>query len=425
MFTKQASRNGDLSVFLFWSPFATNPRASESIFDKNSVRLRRQYMKYLTLSFVILLTLSTVHRAQTPQVASSIHDFIKINSQILNEERTILVRVPANYRDPSTRFPAIYMLDAHAPQNAMMVGLVEQQAWGGVTPEMIVVGIQNTERTRDLTPTKEGRATVGGGLDRFLEFIEKEVIPLVEKNYRTQPYRVFAGHSYGGLAVVYSMLTRPRIFDAYIAASPTLHYDNDLVIKRAEEAFKQNKEWDKTLFASIGDEPEYVKGFNAFQTLLKKSDLKKLKYDFQVYKDENHGSTVLRSYYAGLRKVFDSWAPPAEISVTSLENHYESLSKRFGYKIAVPEALQNRAAYSLLRANQIDEAIRYFKKNVENYPNSANTYDSLAEAYEKSGQVKQALENYEKAYKMAELRGESQLAVSSKASFARLAAKIK
>ncbi|MEP6903584.1 MAG: alpha/beta hydrolase-fold protein, partial [Actinomycetota bacterium] len=243
-------------------------------------------------------------------VASVVHTQYKINSLALGEERTILVRVPSNYELTDERFPVIYMTDAHPPQNAMMAGIIEQQAWSGMMPEMILVGIQNTNRSRDLTPTDDGKGGQVGGASKFLQFIETEVIPLVEKNYRTQPFRIFAGHSLGGLFAVYAFAARPDLFNAYIAASPVLDWDKDYVIKLVEELFKQNKDWKKTMFISIGNEPDYVKGFNAFQDLLKKAKPKNFEYEFREFKDENHASSVLPSYYAGLRKIFAGWTPP-------------------------------------------------------------------------------------------------------------------
>lgn len=176
----------------------------------------------LLFGIFFLFCLSFGVFGQNQQVASVVHTQYKINSQYLNEERTILVRVPANYARTGEKFPVVYMLDAHPPQNAMMAGIIEQQAWGGMMPEMIVVGIQNTNRGRDLTPTAlEARPGSGGG-DKFLDFLEKEVMPMVEKNYRTEPFRVFAGHSLGGLTAVYAFVSRPDLFNAYIAASPVL-----------------------------------------------------------------------------------------------------------------------------------------------------------------------------------------------------------
>ena len=383
-------------------------------------------MKNKLLSGIIFVfCLSFAVSGQNQQIASVVHTQYKINSQILGEERTVLVRVPANYAGRDEKYPVVYMLDAHAPQNAMMIGLIEQQAWGGMMPEMIVVGIQNTNRGRDLTPTVlEARPGSGGG-DKFLDFLEKEVVPMVEKNYRTQPFRVFAGHSLGGLTAVYAFVSRPDMFNAYIAASPVLHWDNDFVIKRAEEVFKQNKDWKKTMFIGLGNEPDYTRGFNSFQNLLKKMKPRNFEYEFREFPDDNHGSVVLPAYYAGFRKIFAGWTPPAAGNLGDLETHYRKLSERFGYEIKVPEATLNQIGYRLLNANQFADAISAFRKNVENYPNSANVYDSLAEAYEKNGQLKLAAENYEKAYKRAAVNNETQLAQTAKANFDRISAKLK
>ncbi len=375
------------------------------------------------MALVFLFCFSFGIFAQTQQIASVVHTPHTINSQILNEERTILVRVPPDYQT-GKKYPVLYMLDAHSPQNAMMVSIIEQQVWGEMMPEMLVVGIQNTNRTRDMTPTKTERAGSGGG-EKFLEFIEKEVIPLVEKNYRTQPFRVFAGHSLGGLTAVYAFVSRPDLFNAYIAASPVLHWDNKFVVKRAEELFKQNRVFDKTLFIALGDEPNYSDGFNSFQNLLKQAKPKNLEYELREFKDENHGSIVLPAYYYGLRKVFEGWQPPASGSISDLENHYKKLSKRFGYEILIPEDLLNRAGYQMMNAGKIAEAIEIFRKNVANYPNSSNVYDSLGEAFEKNGQMKQAAENYKKAYNLAKAQSDERLAEIYKTNLDRVSEKLK
>ena len=370
---------------------------------------------------ILLLTGLTAAFSQPRQVVSAVHFQHTIKSQAVGEDRTILVKVPVNYERSEARYPVVYMLDAHHPQNAMMAGLIEQQVWGDVMPESIIVGIQNTNRLRDMTPTPGDRPGAGGA-DKFLQFIETEVIPFVDKNYRTQPFRSIAGHSLAGLFVVNAFVERPDSFNAYIAASPNVHWDNNYVIKRAEEAFRKRKEWNKFLFVALGDEPAYTAGYTRFQELLDQSKLKGLEYGFRHFKDENHGSVVLPAYYAGLRKVYTGWTPPANGTVTDLENHYRKLSSRYGYTIQVPEALLNRVGYQMLQAGRTAEAIDVFKKNVANYPRSANVYDSLAEAFEKNGQKSNARENYEKAWKMAEQNGETQLAATAKGNFERIAA---
>lgn len=379
----------------------------------------------LLLSIVFIFCFSLNIFSQSTQVASVVHTQYKINSQVLGEERTILVRVPLNYERTTEKFPVLYMLDAHPPQNSMMAGIIEQQVWGGQIPDMILVGIQNTNRTRDLTPTQVAGEEGSGGSEKFMQFLETEVIPLIEKNYRTQPFRIFAGHSFGGLTAVYAFATRPDLFNAYIAASPTLDWDNNFVIKRTEDLFKQRKDFKKTMFFGIGDEPDVIKGFNSFKDLLKKASPKGIDYEFRQFPEENHPSVVLQAYYWGLRKIFAGWMPPQNGSVSDLENHYKKLTDRFGYKILIPENTLNQIGYQLLRADRKTEAIDVFRKNAENYPDSANVYDSLAESYEKNDQLKQAKENYEKAYKMAESQGNQRLAQSSKANYERISAKLK
>ncbi len=347
-----------------------------------------------------------------------------IRSAALGEERSVLVRVPPGYDRSTERYPVIYMLDGHGSYLSMMPGIIESQAWGGQMPEVILVSIQNTDRTRDLTPTKTERAG-SGGIDKFLDFLQNEVMPLVEKNYRTAPYRIFAGHSLGGLAVIYSFVTRPEMFNAYIAASPVLHWDKGFVLKRTEEALKQNKDWNKTMFLGIGDEPDYLDGFNSFKNLLDKVKPKNFSYEFRQFKDDNHGSVPLPAYYAGLRKIFKGWALPPVQSLKEMEDHYRELSKKFGYEIKPPEDILNQLGFELLRAKNIAGAIEAFKRNTELYPSSANTYDSLASAYEADGDLKEARELFEKAYKMAETSGEIGLAKSSRENFERLTAKLK
>ena len=112
-------------------------------------------------------------------------------------------------------------------------------------------------------------------------------------------------------------------------------------------------------------------------------------------------------------------------SVADLENHYKKLSKRFGYKIFIPEDLLNRAGYQMMNANKLAEAIEIFKTNVKNYPNSANVYDSLGEAYEKNGQLKEAKENFEKAYNIAKEQGDERRAPLFKANLDRVSDKMK
>ncbi len=378
----------------------------------------------------VFLTLSIAFSALAQQVTTKpVTGFISFShtfkSQIMDEERTILVHVPPNYADSDEKYPVVYMFDASPTQMEMMVGIMEQQASSGQIPAMILVGITNTNRNLDLTPTPNGFPGERGGGEKFMQFMEKEVVPLIEKGYQTQPFRILAGHSFGGLMVVYSLATRPDLFDGYIASSPALHWDNRLVIKQTEELFKQKRELKKTMFLAIADESGFLGDANSFRDVVKRTNPKGFDYEFREYKDETHSSGSLLHYYAGLRKIFAGWAAPETELFEDLQSYYKNLSKRFGFTVLIPEGKYAQFAAKSAQANQFEDAISILKKAVESYPKSCAALNALAVVYERNGQIRYAKDFFEKAYKLAESQHNDQIATPAKANFDRLAAKLK
>jgi hypothetical protein len=364
-----------------------------------------------TFPFAVVLFLLSLAVAAFGQ-GDTTNNRVAIKSEVLGEDRVILVRTPPGYERDGRRYPVLYLTDgdAHLGHTASTIEFLSRN---GRMPEMIVVAITNTDRTRDLTPTNasmwrpdgtEAKMPTSGGADKFLKFIETELIPKVEKDYRTQPYRVFAGHSFGGLFAIHALLTRPEAFNAYIAVSPSMHWDNQLLSRKAEEFFRDRKELDRTLYFTLANEGGAMReGFDRFKGILGKSKPKGFEWGAMLMEDEDHGSVVMRSHYQGFRKVFDGWQATeaiAEGGAPAIEGHYKQLSTRFGYAITPPEPLMNNLGYRLMADGKMDEAIAVFKSNVERYPHSANVYDSLAEAYEKTGKLDLARPNYEKAVQL-------------------------
>lgn len=394
--------------------------------------------KALTRVFALLVLIcSSASAQQVPPGVTA----LKINSAVLGEERTILVRVPPGYDTNKLRYPVIYMTDGNA-HIGHTSSTVEFLARNGRMSEMIVVGIINTDRTRDLSPTHVKTTVAGGGsalqfptsggADKFIKFIETELIPEIEKRYRVHPYRILAGHSLGGLFTIHTMISRPELFNSYVAVSPALQWDNQVAVKRAEDFFKARKELDVALFMSLGREPGPIEdGFYQLKQVLEKNQTKGFDWKAQVLDDEDHGSVVLHSHYLALRKVFDGWQVPRDPETgrftgdfKSVEEHYQKLTKKFRYEIPVPENLVNQLGYQSLFAERFDEAIAIFKTNVERYPESANVYDSLAEAYEKTGKIELAAPLYEKAQTLGQQNQDPNLAIY-KANFERVSEKLK
>ena len=384
----------------------------------------------LIVSLMFLLLLSSAVAGQ------GYVNKLTIKSNVLGEDRVILVRTPAGYDKNKLSYPVLYMTDGDAHM-AHTAATVEFLSRNGRMSELIIVGITNTDRTRDLTPTKAvgpdaGTAPTAGGADKFLKFIETELIPEIEKNYRVQPYRILAGHSLGGLFAVYTMITRPELFKSYVAVSPSLQWSDEATLKQAEEFLKTRKELNATLFTSLGNEPGHIgDSFELFKQALAKSQIKGFEWEAEQLKDEDHGSVVLRSHYMGMRKVYDGWQMPRDAAtgayeggLKGVEEHYQKLTAKFGYPIPVPESVINQLGYQYLQAGKSEEAIAAFKVNIERYPNSANVYDSLGEAYERGGRIDLATPLYEKAQTLGKQNNDPNAAVFAQ-NYARASEKMK
>lgn len=390
----------------------------------------------LLCTLTILLLISAAAIAQPP--SGTVKRFT-IKSTVLGEDRIILVRTPAGYETNKLSYPVLYMTDGDGHMNHT-ASTIEFLTQNGRIPDLIVVGVTNTDRTRDLTPAQSSdkdangnlRWPTSGGADNFLKFFETELIPEVEKEFRVQPYRIFAGHSLGGLFAIHAMITKPGLFNSYVAVSPSLQWANDEELKRAETFLKNQKELKVTLFVSIGNEPGAIgDDFDKFKAALEKSNIKDFDWQAERMMDEDHGSVVLRSHYFGLRKVYDGWQGPRDPKsgavlggLKGADAHYKKLSEKFGYSIPTPEALINQIGYQFIFDGKPDEAIAVFKTNVERYPGSANVYDSLAEAYERGGRIDLAEPLYDKARTLGEQNNDPNAPVY-KTNYERAHAKLK
>ena len=376
------------------------------------------------LSIVTLLCLAVgIAHAGEPII---IGDTVTIQSKIMGEERSFLVSTPPEY-DSGGRFPVLYMTDGSGHFTHTR-GTVDFLADNGLMPQVIIVAVNNTDRTRDLTPTRvdpqenDGPGydtSTSGGAPVFLDFFEKELIPYVDSHYRTQPLRLFSGHSFGGLFALNAFFSRPEMFDMVLSVGPSLDWDEDLPVRQAKEFFENRKELNAVLFVAMANEEEGDPRPNRLDRLegeLKKADATGFEWQVMRFPDETHGSVVLRAHYWGLRKAFDGWTLPADPEAgyftggaEDIKKHYDRLSKRFGFAVIPAENTINNVGYRILGAEDYDGAIAVFRYNVELYPESANVYDSLGEAFENAGQLDEALANYSKAVANAAEFGDDRL----------------
>lgn len=366
---------------------------------------------------ILLLSLLTAFPtsnlvAQEMDAPITVGEQFVIKSRELDQERTVWLYLPDSYETGDQAYPVLYMTDARA-HFFHFAGIVDFLAQVNRIPEMIIVAVVNIDRTYDLTTpaNEEDAATFGktGGADRFISFFRSELIPYIEANYRTQPYRIHVGHSFGGLFVAHSFITDPNIFDAYFAISPVNSWNNNNLIKQMDEVLADFPLTRKFFYQTVGSESEQMaKGMQDMADVFAKYPDQGVQFTSMYMEEENHGSTPHRTLYNALELLYDGWifeigaALAEKRPLKAIDQHYEDLSNRFGYEISTPEPLLNNFAYRIMGQGDNSVALNLFEANVKRHPESANVYDGLGDVYMATGKVAQALKNYKTAVKLGE-----------------------
>ncbi len=342
-----------------------------------------------------ILIISFLVSLLTAQI--SIGDYMGIYSEVLNEKRVLLVHLPDNYDDDNVRFPVLYLLDGDAYFNYLTC-YQEYLEESGILPPMIIIGIRNVDRTRDFTPSADAKEPTSGGADNFIKFLETELIPAVEENFKAAPYRILFGHSLGGLLTLYTLQARPDLFEAYLAVSPALHYDDNFLSGYTNPAISGLTK-EKFVYISIGEsESGLLPPLRKYEQHLERIYPLNLKKEVEVMENTDHRTVVPPSIASGLELLYPSWRFPARDivgGIQAIQRHYNDLSKRYGYEITPSEDVVNNIGYMLLERGYLSRAVAVFKYNTELYPNSPNVYDSLGECYLKIEQYELAQTNFE------------------------------
>lgn len=364
---------------------------------------------HLLLTLALFLSISLY--AQEKGKPITIGYETELESKVLGETRPLLIHLPDNYEGSDRTYPVVYLLDGHGHFHHT-TGTMRFLSRSDRMPEAIVVGIPNTkDRTRDLTPPETGEEKqwpTAGGADNMLEFMGSELIPYIDQNYRTTPYKVLIGHSFGGLFAIHALVHRPELFDAYLAISPSLWWDNQLLVEQAETFLEENPEHKAKLYMTMGDEGgAMLGGAWKLAAILEEKAPESLEWEFHLMEAEDHGSIPHRSTYNGFETLFSDWRLKDPLAVyeqgglEAIQAHYAKLQQTYGGKEAkAPEGMINSLGYYLLNNDKVDEAIEVFAQNVKDYPKSSNVYDSLGEGYKVKGEKQKAVEYYKKSLEL-------------------------
>ena len=338
-----------------------------------------------------------------------------ITSQKLNEDREIFIGLPPSYdKNPSQKYPILLLLDGDFLFNPFQGALSYGYYWDDL-PEVIIIGIsqnKNNERETDCT-VEEATGLPSEKGELFFEFIGMELIPYIQKKYRTAPFKLIAGLDTTAAFSNFYLYKENPVFDAYISMSP------ELTTGMEEQIPERLATIEKPVFyyhsSADGDVKKMRKRIQALDELAKKITKPTLSYKFDDFKGASHYSLVLNSIPSALYHIFSIYQPISTTEfqekivtlpsgyVDYLAKKYELLEKTFSMKLtirlndfkAIEAAILKNKAYA-----EFDQLAQLARKN---YPKSMLADYHMAQLYEKTGDTKKAIKTYQSAFQKEEI----------------------
>lgn len=234
-----------------------------------------------------------------------------IISEEVGDTFYIYIRVPKNYSLSNNTYPVLYLLDGDISFN-MATSIIRYMQYGSYLPDLIIVGIgygtmmsdeEKNFRERDYSISHIDQLPISGKGENFLKFIKNELIPFVEKEYRVNSDKTLSGFSLGGLFTIYTLLNEPELFKSYIAGSPYLFKDINLLIKMQGIINFQEK---KKLFISLGEQETIEEYFSPVGKLMERLNNKSnIQTKFEIFKNGTHFTTPSEALVYGLKFIFN------------------------------------------------------------------------------------------------------------------------
>ncbi len=355
-------------------------------------------------------------QAKTEEIARD--EKVNSYSRILDEKRTIFIHLPKDYALSGKRYPVLYVLDAEFffQQVVSAVEFLSELKYVNVQPipQMIIVGIANVDRNRDYTPTyapeQPGglRYPTSGKAERFLEFLTAELFTFVDSGYRTEPFRVLSGWSFGGLLAIYTYFEHNQFFSAYLAISPSLWWDGDLYVKKTDAYLSRGQLSTKPLVVTIGaleggDMGRSVK--EGFSPKMRKSLGEKAAFTLIEIPEEGHTYVPYKAYYQGLLALFADWVMPNEVmkdGFGGIRSFYKNKSIKYGFTIDIPESAYFRLASKYFNEGNRKKAVEIAKEYVSKFPESSYAHYYLGMRAQAVGDFRLAKKSFLRAIDIEE-----------------------
>lgn len=326
----------------------------------------------------------------------------KLQSKILGGEVTYLEHLPEGYDKSNKEYPVIFMMNGQdIPTFAHAAATLDYLSNDRI-PDIILIGISNTgaAQTSIACPDDSGKIK---GADNFYNFLEKELLPEIKKNYRTNDYKILMGQSNMGIFVLHTFVNNPDLFNAYIVSSPMLKWCPDYYLSKTKELFTTNKTLKKKLYVSYGnlDYVEVLSHIDAFEEILKKQSSKEFEWKLDLI--ENCGHVPQVTLNNALLFFFSECTFTPELkklNVEEIKTHFQKLSKEYGFTVQPKGGVLFDMVYDLRSEKNYAKAVDISKYLVSLYPNSAMYYYGLGVVQYLNEDKESAKKNLEESLKI-------------------------
>lgn len=353
------------------------------------------------VNLVFLVSTVTVQSGDSGGDDLAIAKTYSIESTVLSEERSVNVWTPSDYEASSEVYPVLYLLDGDQKGNLMWgVTSMLRQMEQGKAPLMIVVGIDSKDFSRDYMPVATPNRPNSGQADNFRKYIVDELKPWVEANFRTAPYSVLCGSSNAGLFTVYTCLSAPESFMAYIAPSPSIGWCAEYMTALLDSAASTGKLDDIVLYMNYATDDIASIVLNAdpgyFEHMGELAP-EAMVLSTEVLPDAGHVPFI--SIHNGLQAIFPDWlkSDEGDAKLDNIIAHYQSLSGKYGWEIVPPAGLLTSVFVREYRAKNNAEAMAVVDEFIRYYPTSPRGYYFQSRLFKSEGKTDQERASLQKA----------------------------
>ncbi|MEP1096393.1 MAG: alpha/beta hydrolase-fold protein [Cyclobacteriaceae bacterium] len=317
-----------------------------------------------------------------------------LQSKVLNKTIPLSIHLPENYDSSRKTYPVLYMLGSdYRARFAMLASTLDYMGEGQI-PEMILIGIDLPEGNSILLPTRENQDTTIP--DGYIDFIETELMPHVDSKYRTAPYNVLYGASNSGFFTVYTLLNKPLLFNSYLASSPSLSIIPTELQQKIKSGPLKTLSESRSLHIIYSDDEGLTNRVSEFTRVL--TDHKPESFTYKVDELVNQGHVPAMDFTMFLLALYPDFNPYEKLdSLNKVIQHFEMLSKRYGYEIKPPISVLMDLGFDMILSKNLDVAEEIYQYSLQVYPEGKILYVGMGVVRKNQGQLENAKLMFEKA----------------------------